>query len=434
MILSILFFLILLSYSIFSYSLLDPNLVLTSNQSYWAFQNFMWQKFYSNGMLMAYVYFGLIAGLFILYFHILEKLQSNKIELKNIIKSKYLYFFILIIAPLFFSYNSLSHDIFNYVFNAKIVSYYNQDPHLVSALSFPDDLWLRFMHNTHTTAPYGKGWTYLSLIPFYFGFGKFTLTLLSFRIWSLLGLFALYFSLQHLMKSIHGRFLYLYELGIVFLNPLFLIETISNYHNDLWMMSLAILGMSLIILPIKKQFIEIKKYQYFLISILFLTLSIYIKLSTIALIPIWIIIIGFSIYLSKKSISLVSIFNNKLSIVNFFKEKFINVFLQNIISYIPDIAGFLMFLPLFTARSQQFLPWYMIWVLVWTPMMRSKLLRNLIIVFTISSSMRYLPWLANNLEFNNQVIFNQKLITWIIPFIYLFTNLRKISLRSKQTL
>ncbi len=58
-----------------------------------------------------------------------------------------------------------SYDVFNYLFNAKMVWIYQVNPHIHAAIEFSRDPMLRFMQNVHTPAPYGYGSTALSLIP-----------------------------------------------------------------------------------------------------------------------------------------------------------------------------------------------------------------------------------------------------------------------------
>jgi len=72
---------------------------------------------------------------------------------------------ILIGVGLLFSYPFLSHDLFNYLFDAKIVTFYHQNPYILKALDFPSDPWLRFMHWTHRTYPYGPSFLFLTLVP-----------------------------------------------------------------------------------------------------------------------------------------------------------------------------------------------------------------------------------------------------------------------------
>lgn len=402
---------------------MDPNLVLTSNDIYWKFQNFMWKTFFHNSILTGYIYLFLIISLFILYFYILKKLKSKKVNLKKIFFNKYVLIFLVIIAPIAFSYNSLSHDVFNYIFYARMIAKYGVDTKLYTALDFPNDLWIRFMHNTNVTDVYGRGWTYFTLIPYYLGFGKFSLTLAAFRVWSYLCMILLYFSMQNFSMTLFKRRMNLYESAMVFLNPFFLIEYISNYHNDLLMMPFAIYGLSFLIKPITSQISDnYLKVKYFLVSILFLSISISIKYATLALLPIWFLVL--LIYLFYYRLAKIVKRRFKINIDQNFIDKIFFIIVNKWIFYIPDLAATIMMLLLFTPRSHQFYPWYFIWVLVWLPFMKMKKLRNLLLVFTVSSSLRYLPWLFNGLEYSPKIIANQTLIVWIIPLIYLFTNIK----------
>ncbi len=428
----ILFFLTLLVYTIFSYSLVDPNLVLSSNAQYWSFQNWMWTNFFHNGHLMAYVYFGIVVSLFILYLHILDKVKNKIIILGKFIGNKYVLFFLVLIFPIFLSYNALSHDVFNYIFYARMIVKYGVDSRTHIPLDFPNDLWIRFMHNTHVTDVYGRGWTYSSIIPYMLGLGKFSLTLVLFRVWNFFAMILLYFSMQYFSRTLNNRNMNLYEASLVFLNPLLLIETLSNYHNDLLMMPFAVLAVSLLIKPITSKIMENKlKSKYIILSLLSLAISISIKLATVALLPIWLLVIGASYFTLQFATRMASKF--KIKIDKNFYEKIILSFFGKFVGYIPDLAAALMMILLFTPRSNLFLPWYLIWVIVWIPFMKLKQFRNLIIVFTFSSLLRYLPWLFNNLEYTDQVLRNQKLITWLIPGIYLLSRFSKVGQSSNKS-
>lgn len=423
MITAILFFLTLLFYAVFSYALVDPNLVLTSNPVFWNFQQWMWNNILADSKLMFYGYLFFVLVIFYLYFQVLRHLKKVRHK-PNTIKFEYIIWFLLIISPLLFSHNALSHDVFNYIFNAKMVVEYGADPHVKTALDFQSDLWLRFMHNTHTTAPYGKGWTYISIFPYLMSFGKFTLSLVSFRVWSLLSILLLYISSQLFSMTIRKKYLSVFEQALIFLNPILLIEVVSNYHNDLWMMGIVILAMNYLVKPITGEITDSKKkFGSVILSIGLLLISISIKLSTIALIPIWVLIIFLHIFSCRFSSKITDEFKSKIPKKIF--EKVFNKLLSKVFMYLPDLSALLMLAPLFTVRSQQFLPWYILWVLVWTPFMNKQKLRGLIIVFTFSSALRYLPWLYNNLEYSDAILNQQKLITWSLPVIYLFTNLRR---------
>ncbi len=407
----VIYFLLLSLYAVFSYSLTDPNLVLTTWQPYWHFQQWMWRTFFLNARLLSEVYAGLIALLFGTYFGLIKLLTSlaaSRSPKKLVVKQNLIWLAICIL-PLLFSYNALSHDVFNYIFNAKIVLIYHANPQNQIALNYLHDPWIRFMHNTNTPAPYGYGWIGISLIPYLLGLGKFTLTWILFRLFSLLGLAGLIFT-YHKFNNAHDSQEKEIQLPnfqisslVVLLNPLFLIEVLSNSHNDVWMMVPALLSLAIIL--------KVRKTSVFstIFSIALLAFSISIKLSTFVLLPIW-----------------VALFTEQY-LVDFRLPKIVRSISTFIKAHYADLSVVLLFLPLLTPRSQQFNPWYLVWLIVWIPIMRWNWLKGAILVLSISSLYRYLPWLLAG-GFSDQIIMEQKLITFIPLVVYLLIVIIKYGL------
>ena len=397
-------------YAVFSYSLTDPNLVLSNWKPYWNFQLWMWETFFHNAVLLSWVYGVLLALLFIVYVWIVQVLQRSSLEYQRDWKV-YSLVYGLVVLPLFFSYNALSHDVFNYIFNAKMVAVFNVNPHVKVALDYAYDPWTRFMHNTHTPAPYWYGWTALSLIPFYIGMGKFMVTWLAFRAWSVLSIVLLYFGIQYAAKIFTGEKLQAHQLALVFFNPLLIIEIISNAHNDLWMVVPAVVATAIITSLDPQQRPQPKKL---LTAVGLLAVSISIKLATAALLPLLIVLV-----LEKNSIFAIA--DVVAGYLPFFKKlpaKLLHSLDSYISQYVPYVAAGLLFIPLLTLRSQQFHPWYWTWVLVWVPFIKVQWLRTVIILFSVSSMYRYLPWLWTG-GFDGNVLLYQKLITWLPILIYL---------------
>ena len=139
---------------------------------------------------------------------------------------------------LFVSYPAFAHDIFNYMFDARTIVKYGQNPYFTTPLDFPQDEWTRFMRWTHVGTAYPPGWL-ITTIPFYLlGLGKFTLTLLSFK---LLGLIS-FLASSWLMLKIAGRKAWI----LWSFNPMILIESLSSVHNEITMVAFALLGFWLI--------------------------------------------------------------------------------------------------------------------------------------------------------------------------------------------
>lgn len=388
------FFVYLLSltlYAIFSYSLTAPNLVLSTNSTFWKFQTYMWQTFFNNRELLTQTYFGLITTIFISYLLFVSQLLKHKI---NNFKLVFILFSILIF-PLLVSNNALSYDVFNYIFNAKMVAVYNVDPHVKVAMDFPDDPWLKFMHNIHTTAPYGKAWTYLSLIPFSLGMGKFLITWLVFRLFSLLPLIFFVLILWKFQKNVNKTWL-----PFLVFNPLVLIEVTSNFHNDFWMVTPAIL--SLLILDTTKK--GKLKYLQILIALLLFGFSVWVKVATIVLVP----------------IVLMLLIKPLIDEIPRFKQ---------LIRNWPLWSSIAMFAPLLTTRSQQFHPWYLVWSVSFIPFFLknklSKIWATALLVLSISSMYRYLPFLYHN-NYDGDVLSWQKAISFVPFGLVLLFSLRNL--------
>src|SRR5258708_22849818 len=147
------------------------------------------------------------------------------------------------------------------------------------------------MSNTYGLAPYGYGWTAISLLPYSLGLNKFTPTWLIFRLFSVLSIGLLFASLQRLSRVYQGRPLHVLEFAAVFLNPLFVIEMISDAHNDLWMMWPAVLALSFLVpRKVEKRQVAKKGSGHLVIAtivaaVLFIFSS-SIKYATIVLLPI----------------------------------------------------------------------------------------------------------------------------------------------------
>lgn len=237
-------------FALFSYSLAAPNLVLTSWQPYWQLQTYLWQTLFNNRSLLSEIYALLIVILTLNYAAVVWGVRRWSISLTQVGWG-----IAICTLPLLLSNNALSYDLFNYVFNAKMVVVYHANPHLQTALEFAQDPWVRFMHNVHTPAPYGYSWTALSLIPYSLSAllsgNRFTLILYSFRFWSWLSLGLLFMTLRWFSRRLdHPPQPWLWAL--VFFNPLLLIEILSSAHNDLWMMIPALWALGLLLKQAKK--------------------------------------------------------------------------------------------------------------------------------------------------------------------------------------
>ena len=169
---------------------------------------------------------------------------------------------VIILLP---SYPAFSHDIFNYMFDARIVTKYGVSPWEYKALDFPADTWTRFMRWTHRPSVYPPVWIGLSLAPAVLGMGKFTLTLFLFKLMAA----GFYLGCCKLISRLNQTALVLFAF-----NPLVIIETLVNGHMEI---AMAFFGLLAIYLTRRKFFRWIS-----------LAASVGIKYMTIFLLPIMI--------------------------------------------------------------------------------------------------------------------------------------------------
>lgn len=213
--------------ALYSYSLIDLNLTLI-NQDFWTqFRNSMVQFGYFqrlNSTISFVVLLGLLTGL---HFYFLKK--TNKFSA--------LHLSLVVAIITLFSYPFLSHDLFNYMFDAKILTYYHQNPYLHRATDFPAAQELRFMHWVHRIYPYGPTFLPLTLIPSLLGFGKFSIAFFAFKIF-----FAgFYLMAVNSLNKMNARWAIFFAT-----HPLVIIEGLVNNHNDLIAVSLGLIGVQLL--------------------------------------------------------------------------------------------------------------------------------------------------------------------------------------------
>lgn len=226
---TLLYSLTLIALSIYSFSQIDLNLTLSSNQVYQSIQQKLIFLGYFQRSTSTVVYLILVLLLFLSQIIFLLAALRGKINSKYVWKIS-----ILSVVLLLFSYPAFSHDIFNYIFDARIAVTHKVSPWAYTALDFPDDLWTRFMHWTHRTYPYGPGWLILT-IPFYVaGLGKFTLTLLWFKVLGAISYLTSVWFIKKILEKVsfknitHGMLLFA-------LNPLIIIESLISAHIDIAM-------------------------------------------------------------------------------------------------------------------------------------------------------------------------------------------------------
>jgi hypothetical protein len=221
----LLYFVAILLFSIYSYSLVDLNLTLFNHKLWDTFRSFIIQIGYFNRGLSTTIFFSGILIFYLLYF-VAKKVKPNPIKLALIIG------LVSLIA-----YPFLSHDFFNYMFDAKILTFYGKNPYFFKALDFPADHWTRFMHWTHRVYPYGPTFLPITLIPSLLSGGKFIFSLFFFKLTFTFFYLVAVWAVNKIDKN---------KALIIATHPLIIIEGLITPHNDLIAMSLGLIGIYLL--------------------------------------------------------------------------------------------------------------------------------------------------------------------------------------------
>lgn len=228
--------LILILFVVYSYSQIDLNLTLSSNEMYQKFQTVLIRLGYFNRSLSFSIFVFLIICLFVCYGFFLKLALQKKIA-----KGKILFLVLLSGIILFFSYSAFSSDIFNYMFDARIVTKYHLNPYEYKALDFSGDLWLRFMRWTHRTYPYGPLWLILTVPISFLGAEKFVPTFFLFKLFFLFSHFINTFLIYKIVKTTNKNHA-LFAAVFYGLNPLILVESVVSPHNDSVMLLFLLLS------------------------------------------------------------------------------------------------------------------------------------------------------------------------------------------------
>jgi len=353
--------------AIYSFTRRDLNLILYNFFPYSKFwhqaRELLTQLGYYQRPFATLIFFILLLIFIFLYFKLIhQKLLPSKSWLKWLVP-------IAIIGII--SYPMFSHDIFNYLFNAKMVLIYKANPHIHTAIEFPRDLMLRFMHNVHTPAPYAYGWTIISLLPgLTWLTQKLTLSFWIMKLFIALFWLAQLWILKKLIKKLFPK--QSWRWWLFALNPLVLMETLIIGHNDVAMMFPVLLSYWFLIKS-KKLFDKPWRLSLFLLLI-----SVSIKYATIVLLPLY-----------------------------FLKSKLKKVDL-------PTLSALLLFSLMFT-RLDQMHSWYFIWAFSFAVLSKSRQFLAIFTALSLGALFRYLPYIYYG-SWNPPVYLYRQLI-WLVSLL-----------------
>ncbi len=343
---------------LYSYTQVDLGLTLTRISIWQVVQQSFQYIGYFNRPLSTGIYVVLLFLLFNFYLFFLSFTKNKSIG-KNLVWK----IIIAAVVIVTFSYNAFSYDLFNYIFDAKIITHYQQSPYERKALDYPGDPMLGFMHWTHRVYPYGPVWLFLTVPLSFIGSQFFLPTLFLFKFLAAAAYLGTAYFIGKILKKIspvHEVF------GVVAfaLNPLVIIETLVSAHNDIVMMFFAMLGVYLLVS---------KKHLF---AYLGFVLAYGVKFATIGLplhthIVVLIILAGAVYYLSRhRSMHM----------------DWERVFLS--------LCAVMIFPVLFASLRTNFQPWYLLYLLPFAALVSKKYFTVIpTIILSLFALLQYVPYL-----------------------------------------
>lgn len=225
------------SLMLFSFTQVDLNLTLINWTPYLNLQKAFTALGYFNRPLNSLIYLGCMLLLVLNYALIVSLSAKNKLSQRQ------LYLLIGITSSvLFFSYTAFSHDLFNYMFDAKIVTTYHLNPYDHKALDFQQDPWIRFMRWTHRKYPYGPTWLLITLVPSFLGFGKLITTLILFKALFVGCYIAIIIFIRKILSLLGHEKKIITAIALFAFSPLILVEGIVSPHLDLVMGAISLVA------------------------------------------------------------------------------------------------------------------------------------------------------------------------------------------------
>lgn len=329
---------------LYSFTQIDLGLALTRFEGLHAVQRVFQEIGYFQRGASAGIFIFVISFLCISYLFILRLLYRGLMRTKDVITLS-----IVSSVILFLSYNAFSYDLFNYIFDAKIVTYYHENPYEKKALDFPEDPMLGFMHWTHRVYPYGPVWLGATVPLSYLSTNSLIASIFLFKALAVASYLGSVFVLRKIVSNLDlakPQF----HLGLFALNPLVLTESLVSAHNDIFMIFLALLAFYCLMLRKRA------------LSFMALLLSAGVKFATALLLPVFAYV-----YLKKGSIDW-----------------------QRVITY--SFIAMALAVIIATLRTN-FQPWYLLYILPFAALSKKTLVVIPSITLSILAFLQYLPYI-----------------------------------------
>lgn len=222
-IITVIYAIVLFAFFLYSYVLIDPNITFFNSPIWSRFLETVLQIGYYQRSLSWTIYLILIGCITIFHLYFINQYKKHD-PLR-------IGFMIAVILCL--SYPFISHDFLKYMFDAKILTQYHQNPYLMRPLDFSYDPWLRFLQWIEQPFRYGPVFLGIIIIPSFLAMGKFLLNFILFK----MTFMCFYIGAVFTLRKMNKRWAFVFAT-----HPLLIVDGLINGHNDLISVSFLIFG------------------------------------------------------------------------------------------------------------------------------------------------------------------------------------------------
>lgn len=333
---------------LYSFTQIDLGLVISRYPALYAIERNFQYIGYFNRPLSIVLFSLIIVSFFALYFWTLFFIAQKLFGKKTI-----WVIVLMLTVILFLSYNAFSYDLFNYIFDAKILTFYRENPYLHKALDYPLDPMLAFMHWTHRVYPYGPVWLGLTAPLSFIGNNIFLLTFYLFKLLIAASYVGTVYYIGRILEKISPD-IKIFGMASFALNPLVLIESLVSAHNDIVMLFFMVFSLYLLL------------QEKYLGSIILYIVSIAIKFATAFILPVY-----FYLFYQRKKMTKTVWDGGMLAAI-----------------------GLMLLAVFIVSLRSNYQPWYLLYCLPFISLLSKKSFITISSsIFSLVSLMNYLPFL-----------------------------------------
>lgn len=265
-----LYFISIFLITVYTYTQGEGIPILFKNTILGSAQEFLYRFWVDNKTLVGIWFFVSILMSFFSYCLILKFFNFSKKQLILVVVG-------LSIVSMLATPTGFSRDVFNYLFDGKILSHYQQIPWFTSPSQFPNDPWLKFVPWPTSTSRYGPVWLILMGMITKFSGENLLINLAVFKVVMTMFLFGNVWWLWKISKLVDVK--PENTLRFIIFNPLFIIETLISPHTDA-VMTFFVLGATYFLLSLELSWRK---------SLILLLLSSLVKIVSLPLLIAWVI-------------------------------------------------------------------------------------------------------------------------------------------------